>query len=129
MMNYYLEFLFPEKRGSLHRSLRRMRTEKGLPIFVRSKTCSMNGSGERYKPQGKGQAKAKFAQVDSVSAPAAPHQYRNTRNQKQADNRRGNPWPDSGRFLTFIHGRERGRLITRILIAEKSSHRGFINFK
>lgn len=43
MMDYYLEFLFPEN-GFATSPLRRMRTQrKGFPILSRSKTCSMNG--------------------------------------------------------------------------------------
>ena len=43
MMDYYLEFLFPEN-GCATSPLRRMRTQKkGFPILSHSKTCSMNG--------------------------------------------------------------------------------------
>ena len=44
MMDYYLEFLFPEKRVRYNRRCGRMRTQKkGFPILSRSKTCSMSG--------------------------------------------------------------------------------------
>ena len=40
MMDYYLEFLFPEKRVR-YIAVRRMRTQrKGFLILSRSKTCS-----------------------------------------------------------------------------------------
>ena len=44
MMDYYLEFLFPEN-GCGTSPLRRMRTQKrDCPILCHSKTCSTNGS-------------------------------------------------------------------------------------
>ena len=43
MMDYYLEFLFPEKRVRYIAVAENEDTEKGFPILSRSKTCSMNG--------------------------------------------------------------------------------------
>ena len=43
MMDYYLEFLFPEKRVRYIAVAENEDTEKGLSDFVPFKTCSMNG--------------------------------------------------------------------------------------
>ena len=95
MMDYYLEFLFPEKRVRYIAVAENEDTEKGLSDFVPFKNLFNEWFAKRYKPQGKGRFQSKVCHRTAYRR-YAPHRVQETPgNQKQADNRRGNPM-DSG---------------------------------
>ena len=91
MMDYYLEFLFPEKRVRYIAVAENEDTEKGLPVQkpVQCMVC------ERYKPQGKGRFQSEVCHRTAYRRLCSHRVQETPGNQKQADNRRGNPL-DSG---------------------------------
>ena len=95
MMDYYLEFLFPEKRVRYIAVAENEDTEKGLSDFVPFKNLFNEWFAKDTSRKVKAAFKAKFATGQRIGA-YAPHRVQETPgNQKQADNRRGNPM-DSG---------------------------------
>ena len=94
MMDYYLEFLFPEKRVRYIAVAENEDTEKGLSDFVPFKNLFNEWFAKDTSRKVRPLSKRSLPQ-DSVSAPMPPSGTGNTRKSKQADNRRGNPL-DSG---------------------------------
>ena len=117
MMDYYLEFLFPEKRVRYIAVAENEDTEKGLSDFVPFKNLFNEWFAKDTSRKVKAAFKAKFATGQRIGA-YAPIVQETPGNQKQADNRRGNPLDSEKIFDLAIHGRGAAS-ITRILIAEK----------
>lgn len=83
---------------------------------------------ERYEPQGKGRFQSEVCHRTAYRCLCSHRVQETPGNQKQADNRRGNPLDSGEDFDLAIHGRGAAS-ITRILIMEKVPTPGFINFQ
>ena len=91
MMDYYLEFLFPQI-GCPTPPLRRMRTQKkGFPILSDSKTCARMVCEKNSQLQGKGRFQSQVCQRTAYRRLCSYRVDDMPGSQKQADNRRGNP--------------------------------------
>ena len=95
MMDYYLEFLFPEKRVRYIAVAENEDTEKGLSDFVPFKNLFNEWFAKDTSRKVKAAFKAKFATWAAYRRLCSHRVQETPGNQKQADNRRGNPL-DSG---------------------------------
>ena len=95
MMDYYLEFLFPEKRVRYIAVAENEDTEKGLSDFVPFKNLFNEWFAKDTSRKVKAAFKAKFATGQRIGRLCSHRVQETPGNQKQADNRRGNPM-DSG---------------------------------
>ena len=93
MMDYYLEFLFPEKRVRYIAVAENEDTEKGLSDFVPFKNLFNEWFAK--EPQGKGRFQSEVCHRTAYRCLCSHRVQETPGNQKQADNRRGNPL-DSG---------------------------------
>ena len=127
MMDYYLEFLFPEKRCATS-PLRRMRTQKRAFRFCPVQKLFKEWFAKDTSRKVKAAFKAKFATGQRIGA-YAPIGYRKhpeIKNKLIIDEE--TRWIVEKIFDLAIHGRGAAS-ITRILIAEKVPTPGFINFQ
>ena len=128
MMDYYLEFLFPEKRVRYIAVAENEDTEKGLSDFVPFKNLFNEWFAKDTSRKVKAAFKAKFATGQRIGA-YAPIGYRKhpeIKNKLIIDEE--TRWIVEKIFDLAIHGRGAAS-ITRILIAEKVPTPGFINFQ
>ena len=117
MMDYYLEFLFPEKRVRYIAVAENEDTEKGLSDFVPFKNLFNEWFAKDTSRKVKAAFKAKFATGQRIGA-YAPIGYRKhpeIKNKLIIDEE--TRWIVEKIFDLAIHGR--GTSITRILITEK----------
>ena len=91
MMDYYLEFLFPEKRVRYIAIAENEDTEKGLSDFVPFKNLFNEWFAKDTSRKVKAAFKAKFATGTAYRRLCSHRVQETPGNQKQADNRRGNP--------------------------------------
>lgn len=128
MMDYYLEFLFPEKRVRYIAVAENEDTEKGLSDFVPFKNLFNEWFAKDTSRKVKAAFKAKFATGQRIGA-YAPIGYRKhpeIKNKLIIDEE--TRWIVEKIFDLAIHGRGAAS-ITRILIMEKVPTPGFINFQ
>lgn len=128
MMDYYLEFLFPEKRVRYIAVAENEDTEKGLSDFVPFKNLFNEWFAKDTSRKVKTAFKAKFAAGQRISA-YAPIGYRKhpeIKNKLVIDEE--TRWIVEKIFDLAFHGRGAAS-ITKILIAEKVPTPGFINFQ
>ena len=128
MMDYYLEFLFPEKRVRYIAVAENEDTEKGLSDFVPFKNLFNKWFAKDTSRKVKAAFKAKFATGQRIGA-YAPIGYRKhpeIKNKLIIDEE--TRWIVEKIFDLAIHGRGAAS-ITRILIMEKVPTPGFINFQ
>ena len=128
MMDYYLEFLFPEKRVRYIAVAENEDTEKGLSDFVPFKNLFNEWFAKDTSRKVKAAFKAKFATGQRIGA-YAPIGYRKhpeIKNKLIIDEE--TRWIVEKIFDLAIHGRGAAS-ITSILIAEKVPTPGFINFQ
>ena len=128
MMDYYLEFLFPEKRVRYIAVAENEDTEKGLSDFVPFKNLFNEWFAKDTSRNVKAAFKAKFATGQRIGA-YAPIGYRKhpeIKNKLIIDEE--TRWIVEKIFDLAIHGRGAAS-ITRILIMEKVPTPGFINFQ
>ena len=128
MMDYYLEFLFPEKRVRYIAVAENEDTEKGLSDFVPFKNLFNEWFAKDTSRKVKAAFKAKFATGQRIGA-YAPIGYRKhpeIKNKLIIDEE--TRWIVEKIFDLAIHGRGAAS-ITRILIEEKVPTPGFINFQ
>ena len=128
MMDYYLEFLFPEKRVRYIAVAENEDTEKGLSDFVPFKNLFNEWFAKDTSRKVKAAFKAKFATGQRIGA-YAPIGYRKhpeIKNKLIIDEE--TRWIVEKIFDLAFHGRGAAS-ITSILIAEKVPTPGFINFQ
>jgi len=128
MMDYYLEFLFPEKRVRYIAVAENEDTEKGLSDFVPFKNLFNEWFAKDTSRKVKTAFKAKFAAGQRIGA-YAPIGYRKhpeIKNKLMIDEE--TRWIVEKIFDLAVHGRGAAS-ITRILIAEKVPTPGWINFQ
>jgi len=128
MMDYYLEFLFPEKRVRYIAVAENEDTEKGLSDFVPFKNLFNEWFAKDTSRKVKAAFKAKFALGERVGA-YAPIGYRKhpeVKNKLIIDEE--TRWIVEKIFDLAVQGRGAAG-ITRTLIAEKVPTPGYINFR
>ena len=128
MMDYYLEFLFPEKRVRYIAVAENEDTEKGLSDFVPFKNLFNEWFAKDTSRKVKAAFKAKFATGQRIGA-YAPIGYRKhpeIKNKLIIDEE--TRWIVEKIFDLAFHGRGAAS-ITRILIEEKVPTPGYINFR
>ena len=128
MMDYYLEFLFPEKRVRYIAVAENEDTEKGLSDFVPFKNLFNEWFAKDTSRKVKTAFKAKFAAGQRIGA-YAPIGYRKhpeIKNKLMIDEE--TRWIVEKIFDLAFHGRGAAS-ITKILIAEKVPTPGWINFQ
>ena len=128
MMDYYLEFLFPEKRVRYIAIAENEDTEKGLSDFVPFKNLFNEWFAKDTSRKVKAAFKAKFAVGERIGA-YAPIGYRKhpkIKNKLIIDEE--TRWIVERIFDLAVHGRGAAS-ITRILIEEKVPTPGYINFR
>ena len=128
MMDYYLEFLFPEKRVRYIAVAENEDTEKGLSDFVPFKNLFNEWFAKDTSRKVKTAFKAKFAAGQRISAyaPLGYKKHPEIKNKLVIDEE--TRWIVEKIFDLAIHGKGAAS-ITRILIAEKVPTPGFINFQ
>ena len=128
MMDYYLEFLFPEKRVRYIAVAENEDTEKGLSDFVPFKNLFNEWFAKDTSRKVKTAFKAKFAAGQRISAyaPLGYKKHPEIKNKLIIDEE--TRWIVEKIFDLAIHGKGAAS-ITRILIAEKVPTPGFINFQ
>ena len=128
MMDYYLEFLFPEKRVRYIAVAENEDTEKGLSDFVPFKNLFNEWFAKDTSRKVKTAFKAKFAAGQRISAyaPLGYKKHPEIKNKLVIDEE--TRWVVEKIFDLAIHGKGAAS-ITRILIAEKVPTPGFINFQ
>ena len=126
MMDYYLEFLFPEKRVRYIAVAENEDTEKGLSDFVPFKNLFNEWFAKDTSRKVKTAFKAKFAAGQRISAyaPLGYKKHPEIKNKLIIDEE--TRWIVEKIFDLAIHGKGAAS-ITRILIAEKVPTPGFIN--
>ena len=128
MMDYYLEFLFPEKRVRYIAVAENEDTEKGLSDFVPFKNLFNEWFAKDTSRKVKAAFKAKFATGQRIGA-YAPIGYRKhpeIKNKLIIDEE--TRWIVEKIFDLAIHGRGAAS-ITRILVEEKVPTPGWLNFQ
>ena len=123
MMDYYLEFLFPEKRVRYIAVAENEDTEKGLSDFVPFKNLFNEWFAKDTSRKVKARFQSKVCHRTAYRRLCSHRVQETPGNQIQADNRRGNRWIVEKIFDLAIHGRGAAS-ITRILIAEKVPNAG-----
>ena len=128
MMDYYLEFLFPEKRVRYIAVAENEDTKKGLSDFVPFKNLFNEWFAKDTSRKVKTAFKAKFAAGQRISAyaPLGYKKHPEIKNKLIIDEE--TRWIVEKIFDLAIHGKGAAS-ITRILIAEKVPTPGFINFQ
>ena len=128
MMDYYLEFLFPEKRVRYIAVAENEDTEKGLSDFVPFKNLFNEWFAKDTSRKVKTAFRAKFAAGQRISAyaPLGYKKHPEIKNKLVIDEE--TRWIVEKIFDLAIHGKGAAS-ITRILIAEKVPTPGFINFQ
>ena len=128
MMDYYLEFLFPEKRVRYIAVAENEDTEKGLSDFVPFKNLFNEWFAKDTSRKVKTAFKAKFAAGQRISAyaPLGYKKHPEIKNKLVIDEE--TRWIVEKIFDLAIHGKGAAS-IARILIAEKVPTPGFINFQ
>lgn len=128
MMDYYLEFLFPEKRVRYIAVAENEDTEKGLSDFVPFKNLFNEWFAKDTSRKVKAAFKAKFATGQRIGA-YAPIGYRKhpeIKNKLIIDEE--TRWIVEKIFDLAVHGRGAAS-ITRILVEEKVPTPGWLNFQ
>ena len=128
MMDYYLEFLFPEKRVRYIAVAENEDTEKGLSDFVPFKEPVQRMVRQDTSRKVKTALKAKFAAGQRVCAyaPIGYKKHPEIKNKLVIDEE--TRWIVEKIFDLAFHGKGAAS-ITGMLIAEKVPTPGFINFK
>ena len=128
MMDYYLEFLFPEKRVRYIAVAENEDTEKGLSDFVPFKNLFNEWFAKDTSRKVKAAFKAKFATGQRIGA-YAPIGYRKhpeIKNKLIIDEE--TRWIVEKIFDLAVHGRGAAS-ITRILVEEKVPTPGWLNYE
>ena len=128
MMDYYLEFLFPEKRVRYIAVAENEDTEKGLSDFVPFKNLFNEWFAKDTSRKVKTALKARFAAGQRVCAyaPIGYKKHPEIKNKLVIDEE--TRWIVERIFDLAFHGKGAAS-ITGMLIAEKVPTPGFINFK
>ena len=122
MMDYYLEFLFPEKRVRYIAVAENEDTEKGLSDFVPFKNLFNEWFAKDTSRKVKAAFKAKFATGQRIGRLCSHRVQETPGNQNKLIIDEETRWIVEKNFDLAIHGRGAAS-ITRILIAEKVPRR------
>ena len=128
MMDYYLEFLFPEKRVRYIAIAENEDTEKRAVRFRPFQKLVQRVVCKRYEPQGKGRFQSEICRRRAYRrlCPIGYRKHPKIKNKLIIDEE--TRWIVERIFDLAVHGRGAAS-ITRILIEEKVPTPGYINFR